>query len=334
MAELTALRPLLETDPAATYLVDELAESGHAETALEWLTGALDAILERTRTQQHASEDAQDEAAAMIYGLTQRRHNLREELGLTHDEYDNLADRLRAASNHALDALDDGPATLLFWPQAEFTALLLRWPTLADTYPVSWDEHRAQSERALVDASGSAAPTWSGRRRGRRPGGLRRTHRQRPHQRGNPRRVRRQSRRGGRDSLATRPQRRLLVRIRCQVQEVLPSALARLTVPRFAPPATIDLFTAVAIGRSSWMWGLGDVVGAWFAGRPTENLELSGSPWSSGVASASRCSTWPASPSFWTYPIRSSCDSGGSGPLRAPAGRWAGRGANARFVGY
>ncbi|MFI6268959.1 SEC-C domain-containing protein [Micromonospora zamorensis] len=154
MAELTALRPLLETNPNATYLVDELADAGHTDLALEWLTGALDAILERTRNQQHESEDAQDEAAAMIYGLTQRRHNLREEMGLPHDEYDNLADRLRAASDHALDALDDGPATLLFWPQAEFNALLLRWPALAGSYPTSWDEHRAQTERALVDASG------------------------------------------------------------------------------------------------------------------------------------------------------------------------------------
>ncbi|MBM0233142.1 SEC-C domain-containing protein [Micromonospora sp. STR1_7] len=154
MRELTELRPLLETNPDATYLIDELAESGHAETALEWLTGALDAILERTRTQQHESEDAQDEAAAMIYGLAQRRHDLREELGLPHDEYDNLADRLRAASNHALDALDDGPATLLYWPQAEYDALLARWPALADSYPATWDEHRAQIERALTEASG------------------------------------------------------------------------------------------------------------------------------------------------------------------------------------
>ncbi|WP_433125882.1 SEC-C domain-containing protein [Micromonospora sp. CA-240977] len=154
MAELTALRPLLETNPNATYLVEELAEAGRPDLAVEWLTEALDAILARTRDQQHESEDAQDEAAAMIYGLTQRRHNLREELGLPHDEYDNLADRLRAASNHALDALDDGPATLLFWPQAEFHALLLRWPTLAESYPPTWDEHRAQTERALVDASG------------------------------------------------------------------------------------------------------------------------------------------------------------------------------------
>ncbi|MEU8257681.1 SEC-C domain-containing protein [Micromonospora inaquosa] len=154
LAELTALRPLLETDPQATYVIDELAESGHGELALEWLTGALDAILERTRTHEHESEDAQDEAAAMIYGLTQQRHDLREEQGLPHDEYDNLADRLRAASTHALDALDDGPATLLFWPQAEFTALLLRWPALGDSYPASWDEHRAQIERALAEASG------------------------------------------------------------------------------------------------------------------------------------------------------------------------------------
>ena len=154
LAELTELRPLLETNPDATYLIDELAESGHAETALEWITGALDAILERTRTQQHASEDAQDEAAAMIYGLAQQRHDLREEMGLPHDDYDTLADRLRAASNHALEALDDGPATLLFWPEAEFTALLTRWPALADSYPTTWDEHRAQIERALTEASG------------------------------------------------------------------------------------------------------------------------------------------------------------------------------------
>ncbi|MET8094502.1 SEC-C domain-containing protein [Micromonospora sp. NPDC005220] len=154
MAELTALRPLLETDPEATYLIDELAESGHAELALEWLTEALDAILERTRTQQYASEDAQDEAAAMIYGLVQQRHDLREEQGLPHDEYDNLADRLRAATTHALDALDDGPATLLFWPKTEFDALLLRWPTLIERYPATWDEHRTQLERTFVEASG------------------------------------------------------------------------------------------------------------------------------------------------------------------------------------
>ena len=181
MAELTALRPLLETDPTATYLIDELAESGRTDTALEWLTGALDAILERTRTQQHESEDAQDEAAAMIYGLAQQRHDLREEQGLPHDEYDNLADRLRAASTHALDALDDGPATLLFWPQAEFTALLLRWPALVDSYPATWDEHRAQTRtrprRGFRD--GRRRP-GRGRRHGRRPGGLRRTHRSDP----------------------------------------------------------------------------------------------------------------------------------------------------------
>ncbi|MET7669173.1 SEC-C domain-containing protein [Micromonospora luteifusca] len=154
MAELSALRPLLETGPDATYLIDDLVGAGRTETALEWLTAALDAILERTRTQQHESEDAQDEAAAMIYGLAQERHDLREEMGLPHDEYDNLADRLRAASIHALDALDDGPATLLFWPQAEFDALMTRWPALSGSYPATWDEHRAQIELALVEASG------------------------------------------------------------------------------------------------------------------------------------------------------------------------------------
>ncbi|MFY1616702.1 SEC-C domain-containing protein [Micromonospora sp. WMMD736] len=154
LAELSELRPLLETDPDAVHLVDELAESGHAETAVDWLTAALDAMVDRSRTHQYESEDAQDAAAAMIFGLAQRRHDLREELGLPHDEHDTLADRLRDAASHALDALDDGPATLLFWPKPEFDALLVRWPTLTESYPSTWDEHRAQTERALVDASG------------------------------------------------------------------------------------------------------------------------------------------------------------------------------------
>ncbi|MDG4805241.1 SEC-C metal-binding domain-containing protein [Micromonospora sp. WMMD1120] len=154
LAELTALRPLLETDPDAAYLIDELAGAGHTDTAVEWLTGALDVLLERSRAQQHESEDAQDAAAAMIYGLAQQRHDLREDMGLPHDEYDTLADRLRDAASHALDALDDGPATLLFWPKAEFDALLVRWPALAESYPTTWDGHRAQIERAFVETSG------------------------------------------------------------------------------------------------------------------------------------------------------------------------------------
>ncbi|MGC4770896.1 SEC-C domain-containing protein [Micromonospora sp. DT44] len=154
LAELSELRPLLETDPDGVHLVSELTEAGHAETAIEWLTAALDAMVDRSRAHQHGSEDAQDTAAAMIFGLAQRRHDLREELGLPHDEHDTLADRLRDAASHAADALDDGPATLLFWPKPEFDALLARWPALAESYPSTWDEHRAQIERALVDASG------------------------------------------------------------------------------------------------------------------------------------------------------------------------------------
>ncbi|MFI7594051.1 SEC-C domain-containing protein [Micromonospora sp. NPDC049359] len=154
LAELSELRPLLETDPDAVHLVDKLTEAGHAEMAVEWLTAALDAMVDRSRTHQHESEDAQDTAAAMIYGLAQRRHDLREELGLPHDEHDTLADRLRDVASHAADTLDDGPATLLFWPKPEFDALLARWPALAESYPSTWDEHRAQIERGLVDASG------------------------------------------------------------------------------------------------------------------------------------------------------------------------------------
>ena len=198
MAELTALRPLLETDPAATYLVDELAESGHADTALEWLTGALDAILERTRTQQHESEDAQDEAAAMIYGLTQRRHDLREEMGLPHDEYDNLADRLRAASTTRSTPSTTAPRRCSSGRRRSSTRCCCAGPPWPTATRATWDEHRAQTERALVDASGMGGADLGvvvgtvadlaafAERTGSDPT-----------ERGNPRRVRRQPRRPG-----------------------------------------------------------------------------------------------------------------------------------------
>lgn len=43
---------------------------------------------------------------------------------------------------------DPGPA-VMFWPRAEFDAVVLRWPVLAGVYGRTWDEHRAQLQTGL-----------------------------------------------------------------------------------------------------------------------------------------------------------------------------------------
>jgi hypothetical protein len=153
MAELTALRPRLETDPDAVYVTDALEEAGRGELAEEWLTAALNSVLERRATAKAPEQDESDRrATAMVYGLAQQRHRVRGDLGRPHDELDNLADRLRAAAQGALGSrYDDGGGTaVLFWPREEFNRLLLRWPVLAQTYGRDWDEHRRRLERSLV----------------------------------------------------------------------------------------------------------------------------------------------------------------------------------------
>jgi SEC-C motif len=151
MTELNALRPHLETDPAAaSWMIDALEETGRGAVAEEWLTAALNSLLERVRTP--APDGSDGRAAAMVYGLAQHRHRLRGDLGLPHDELDNLADRLRSAAQEALQGGEDGHAgtVVLFWPRDEFNRLLLRWPVLAQTYGRNWDEHRSRLERSLA----------------------------------------------------------------------------------------------------------------------------------------------------------------------------------------
>jgi hypothetical protein len=212
LAELTALRPLLETDPTATYLVNVLEENGHAELAEEWLTEALRGALARARTAGHdlaaeaaaaaestaaaeaspgsgqapgagpapgdagdddtagdagpdgddaagGAEDARQRAVAMAYGLAQQRHRIRGELDLPHDELDHLADQMKAATGDSDDDHLDGDVALIFWPRDEFDAVLRQWPALAEAYGETWEEHRTETERALVELSTAGAGT-------------------------------------------------------------------------------------------------------------------------------------------------------------------------------
>ncbi|MFG1800627.1 SEC-C domain-containing protein [Micromonospora carbonacea] len=155
MTELTELRPLLETDPTASYLVDTLEEIGRVELAERWLTKAARAVMERIGELE--PEEARRAAGAMLYGLVRHRHRVRADLGLPHDDLDDLADRLDAAGR------TPGPATgsregLLFWPRTDLNALLLRWPALATQFGANWDEHRGLVERELVELAADGVP--------------------------------------------------------------------------------------------------------------------------------------------------------------------------------
>ncbi|WP_432954686.1 SEC-C metal-binding domain-containing protein [Micromonospora haikouensis] len=155
MAELTALRPLLETDPTASYLVDTLEDIGRVELAERWLTEAARAVLERIGESE--PEEARRAAGAMLYGLVRHRHRVRADLGLPHDDLDDLSDRLDAAG-HSPDPAVGTREGLLFWPRADLNALLLRWPALATPFGANWDEHRGLVERELVELAADGVP--------------------------------------------------------------------------------------------------------------------------------------------------------------------------------
>lgn len=142
LAEFTALRPRLQRDPdAATYLSEAMEECGYAPIAEQWLTAALESVLDRSDTN-----------AQLLYHLAQARRRIRRDLELPADEHDELADRMREVMNGLEPAGEreaDGRG-LLFWPKPEFDRILLRWPVLADPYGRSWDEHRARLERELT----------------------------------------------------------------------------------------------------------------------------------------------------------------------------------------
>jgi tetratricopeptide (TPR) repeat protein len=169
-AAFEALRPqLVRTPGAAATLSDAMEAAGRGAEFEQWLTAALTSVLDRPEGREPDVAKAE-----LVIGLVQTRHRLRHELGLPHDEYDNLADRLN-------ESVEDEAEVLAFWPRAEFDRMLLRWPALAETYGKTWDDHRAMLERALVAEPGSGLGLFAAsaegladfaRRRGADPAGL------------------------------------------------------------------------------------------------------------------------------------------------------------------
>ncbi len=162
MAELMALRPLLSEDTdAVSYISEALEAGGRAGIAEQWLTEALHTALHRRQALVESQPGpAYEQAAAVAFTLAQERHRVRRDLGLPHDEHDDLAHGLMAALDDALRAIEQGyeGTALLFWPQPEFDQVLLRWPSLAEEYGPTWDEYRARVQRNLVQWSESGCP--------------------------------------------------------------------------------------------------------------------------------------------------------------------------------
>lgn len=147
MTQLAVLRERLTEDPEAAMLVGEvLVAHGHAEVAEEWLTEALDTVLQRhDELEADPSDPAYDHVSIVSFEVLQARHGVRHELGLPHDEYDDLADEMMEELE---DSLDDGPV-VLFFPQPEYDEVLRRWPDLATDHGATWNEHRAITEQEL-----------------------------------------------------------------------------------------------------------------------------------------------------------------------------------------
>lgn len=150
---LAELRPRLETEPAAaSYVTEVLVTAGRPETALEWLTVAVRGLLGR------ATPDFSGGETPVLVALGTGRYRLRRELGLPPDEYDTVLDRLGDPSG---DVGGPGGAVTVYWPRAEFEALLRRWPELAEVYGEDWQEHRAGVQAALeARREAGESPLW------------------------------------------------------------------------------------------------------------------------------------------------------------------------------
>lgn len=145
MADLGALRPRLVTDDLVVLCVAETLElADRADTAVEWLTGALDELRERH------PEGLPEEQTLAAYELAVVRHRLRRDLQLPYDDYDVLADEFLAAAEQG-DREEGGPdlpgavesEVMLWWPQPEYEQVVARWPEAAASVAgQSWDEQR------------------------------------------------------------------------------------------------------------------------------------------------------------------------------------------------
>ncbi|WP_309232085.1 SEC-C metal-binding domain-containing protein [Micromonospora tarensis] len=150
MAELTALRPLLLTQPdAPAYLSAALDAGGRSAIAETWLSEAVDSVL-GDRATESAVDLGPPDAPGVAFFLLQQRHRVRRNLNLPHDRQDDLADRLETQLVRRAGERGGAQSDLLFWPREEFDRLLAEHPALAEVYGADWDAHRALLEKELV----------------------------------------------------------------------------------------------------------------------------------------------------------------------------------------
>ncbi|MEU8166970.1 SEC-C metal-binding domain-containing protein [Micromonospora sp. NPDC049004] len=151
MAELTALRPLLLTQPdAPAYLSAALDAAGRSAIAETWLSEAVDSLLGDRTGVTADPEVGPPDAPGVLFLLLQQRHRVRRNLNLTHDRQDDLADRLENQLVRRAAERQGGDTDLLLWPRDEFDSLLAAHPELTDVYGPDWDAHRARLEKELV----------------------------------------------------------------------------------------------------------------------------------------------------------------------------------------
>jgi SEC-C motif len=55
-------------------------------------------------------------------------------------------------------------AVVVFWPQAQYEAVIARWPQLVEHLGATWEEHRQRTERdcAVIDRDGLAVNQMAG----------------------------------------------------------------------------------------------------------------------------------------------------------------------------
>ncbi|MFK3979786.1 SEC-C metal-binding domain-containing protein [Micromonospora sp. NPDC050397] len=155
LAELTELRPLLTEQPdAAAYVSAALDAGGQSATAEQWLSAAVQTVqAERSTPSGPTAIPTGENASGLLFFLLQQRHRVRRDLGLAHDQNDNLADRLENELTSRAQQVTAGAQSTtepLFFPEDQFDDLVARWPDLTEAYGQDWDEHRARLERQLV----------------------------------------------------------------------------------------------------------------------------------------------------------------------------------------
>ncbi len=155
LAAVTALRPLLTEQPdAPAYVSAALDAGGRTATAEEWLSEAVDGLLD---ARGESPEVGSEEAPGVMFFLLQQRHRVRRDLNLPHDKQDDLADRLEAQLTRRAAEPQSAEADLLFFARPEFDRLLAAQPELTEVFGPDWDAHRARLEKNLVRQANTGA---------------------------------------------------------------------------------------------------------------------------------------------------------------------------------